>query len=101
MTGDGSRSRSGGVLAADAALDALAGGWGGVHERLRGTRRREFSAKWRFNRTLRGTVGLPSAVRAGALAARVWPGALRRIISTAGDCGIAASQELRTLTSDV
>ena len=26
----------------------------------------------------------------GAIAARVWPGALRRIISTAGDCGVAS-----------
>lgn len=102
MTGDGLRfAVRGGVLAADAALDALAGGWSGVHERLKGARRREFSAKWRFNRTLRGTVGSPSAVRAGALAARLWPGVLRRIISTAGDCGVAAPRELRALASDV
>jgi flavin-dependent dehydrogenase len=90
MTGDGLRfAIRGGVLAADGALDALAGGWSGVHERLMGARRRDFSAKWRFNRALRATVASPAAVRAGALAARLWPGVLRRIISTAGDCSMA------------
>jgi flavin-dependent dehydrogenase len=91
MTGDGLRfAVRGGVLAADAALDALAGGWDGVHARLRVARRREFGAKWRFNRTLRATVASPAAVRAGAEAARVWPGLLHRIIRTAGDCRLAA-----------
>jgi flavin-dependent dehydrogenase len=90
MTGDGLRfAVRGAVLAAAAALDALAGGWPGVHARLAGARRREFGAKWRFNRALRATVASPAAVRAGALAARFWPEALRRIISTAGDCGFA------------
>jgi len=87
MTGDGLRfAVRGGVLAAAAALDALASGWSGVHQRLVEARRREFGAKWRFNRALRATVASPAAVQMGALAARLWPGALRRIISTAGDC---------------
>ena len=95
MTGDGLRfAVRGGVLAADAALEALAGGWNGVHARLAGTRRREFGAKWRFNRALRATVASPAAVQAGALAARLWPGLLRRIISAAGDCdsGVGSSE---------
>jgi flavin-dependent dehydrogenase len=91
MTGDGLRfAVRGGVLAAGAALDALAGGWNGVHERLRAARRREFGAKWRFNRALRATVASPAAIRIGALATRAWPAAMRRIINTAGDCGMAA-----------
>jgi flavin-dependent dehydrogenase len=91
MTGDGLRfAVRGGVLAADAALNVLAGGWDGVHARLRAARRREFGAKWRFNRTLRATVASPVAVRVGAEAARVWPGLLRRIITAAGDCRVAA-----------
>jgi flavin-dependent dehydrogenase len=90
MTGDGLRfAVRGGVLAAGAALDALAGGWNGVHAGLRRARHREFGAKWRFNRTLRATVASPSGVRIGALAARFWPGALRRIIGAAGDCDVA------------
>jgi flavin-dependent dehydrogenase len=89
MTGDGLRfAIRGGVLAADAALDALAGGWHGVHARLAAARRREFNAKWRFNRALRATVASPAAVRASALAARMWPGVLQRIIRTAGDCNL-------------
>lgn len=93
MTGDGLRfAVRGGALAAAAALDALAHGWNGVHARLAAARRREFGGKWRFNRALRATVASPAAVRGGALAARLLPGVLRRIISRAGDCGVAAVQ---------
>ena len=72
MTGDGLRfAVRGGVLAADAALEALASGWNGVHARLAtARRRREFGAKWRFNRALRAIVASPAAVRVGACAAR-------------------------------
>jgi flavin-dependent dehydrogenase len=90
MTGDGLRfAVRGGVLAAGAALEALAGGWQGVHTGLTGARHREFTAKWRFNRTLRATVASPSGMRLGGFAARLWPGALRRIVSAAGDCDLA------------
>ena len=91
MTGDGLRfAVRGGVLAADAALEALARGWQDVHARLAVNRRREFSAKWRFNRTLRATVASPVAVQAGALTASLWPGLFRRIIGAAGDCDMAS-----------
>ena len=68
MTGDGLRfAVRGGELAAAAALDALEHGWAGVHARLAAaTRRREFAAKWRFNRALRTLVSSPPAVRAAA-----------------------------------
>lgn len=90
MTGDGLRfAIRGGELAARAALDALEGGWDGVHGRLAAARRREFAAKWRFNRTLRAIVASPTGVRLGGVVASVAPGVLRRAIAFAGDCGIA------------
>jgi flavin-dependent dehydrogenase len=90
MTGDGLRfAVRGGALAATAALEALAGGWKGVHARLASARRREFGAKWRFNRALRASVASPSLIRAGAIATHIWPAVMRRIVSTAGDCDLA------------
>ncbi len=97
MTGDGLRfAVRGGVLAAAAALDALAGGWDGVHGRHAAARRHEFGAKWRFNRALRAIVASPGSVQAGAFAARLLPGVLRRIVSAAGDCS-----KVRSLKSEV
>ena len=88
MTGDGLRfAVRGGELAAEAALDALAHGWNGVHDRLAKARRHEFAAKWRFNRALRSLVASPRGVDVANLGARVVPGLVRRIIATAGDCG--------------
>jgi flavin-dependent dehydrogenase len=93
MTGDGVRfAIRGGALAAQAALEALSDGWRGVHARLAEARRAEFLAKWRFNRLLRACVASSSAMDAGALAVRVWPGVLRRVINEAGDCRMAALQ---------
>lgn len=90
MTGDGLRfALRGGELAAIAALDALANGWTGVHERFGAARRREFGSKWRFNRALRALVASPAAVRGAALAARLTPGLVRRIAIAAGDCGVS------------
>jgi flavin-dependent dehydrogenase len=97
MTGDGLRfAVRGGVLAADGAIKALASGWRGVPMRVEAARRREFAGKWRLNRTLRATVGSPPAVRAGAIAAGLWPGLVRRIIAAAGDCGLALRCEGRS-----
>ena len=90
MTGDGLRfAIRGGELAAAAALQALAYGWAGIHERLAVARRREFAAKWRFNRALRALVASPRAVEAAALGARVAPSILRAVIARAGDCDLA------------
>jgi len=92
MTGDGLRfAIRGGELAALAALEALEHGWSGVHARLAARRRREFSAKWLFNRTLRALVGSPQAVAAAALGARVAPRVLQAVITNAGDCDLPAT----------
>ena len=89
MTGDGLRfAVRGGVLAAEAALDALAHGWRDVHSRLARSRRREFGIKWRFNRSVRALVAAPAAVDAAAIGARLIPGVLQRMITIAGDCGL-------------
>lgn len=86
MTGDGLRfAVRGAELAAAAALDALEHGWSGVHARLAAARRREFVAKWRFNRTLRALVASPAGVRAAAAGARLAPGIVRRMILRAAD----------------
>jgi flavin-dependent dehydrogenase len=90
MTGDGIRfAVRGGELAAAAALRALEHGWRGVHDRLAAARRAEFGAKWRFNRTLRALVASPVAVDTAALAARLAPAAMHRVIAHAGDCRLA------------
>ena len=87
MTGDGMRfAIRGGELAAEAALDALEHGWTGVHARLAEKRRREFAAKWRFNRTLRALVGSSSAVSVAAPVARLLPSVIQAIVCRAGDC---------------
>jgi len=88
MTGDGLRfAVRGAELAAEAALDSLAHGWNGVHDRLAKARRREFARKWRFNRALRSLVASPRGVDVANIGARVVPGLVRRIIAAAGDCG--------------
>jgi flavin-dependent dehydrogenase len=92
MTGDGLRfAVRGGELAASASLDALAHGWTGVHTRLAGERRREFGAKWRFNRALRGAVSSHPLLDSASLGARLAPWLVRAIIRYAGDCGLAAT----------
>jgi flavin-dependent dehydrogenase len=90
MTGDGLRfAVRGAELAGAAALEALAGGWSGVHGRLSSARRREFASKWRFNGALRALVASPGAVTTAAIGARIAPGALRVLIARAGDCDAA------------
>ena len=90
MTGDGLRfAIRGGVLAAEAALQALAHGWHGVHRGLASARRREFAGKQRFNRTLRSLVASPLAVAAASIGARLAPPILRAVIARAGDCDLA------------
>jgi menaquinone-9 beta-reductase len=90
MTGDGLRfAVRGGELAAEVALAALSGRLADPHVRLARLRRREFAAKWRFNRTLRSLVSSPLAIRALAQGARVAPGIVHAMVRYAGDCGLA------------
>ena len=89
MTGDGLRfAVRGGELAAEAALDALAHGWPGVHARLAAARRRAFAGKWRFNRALRALVASPRAVDLATVGGRLAPRAFARLVTHAGDCGV-------------
>ena len=54
-------------------------------EHLARLRRREFAAKWRFNRTLRRLVGRGMTVELAGLAAAAAPWLLRRTVAFAGD----------------
>jgi len=93
MTGDGLRfALGGGELAAASALEALQHGWAGVQARLGRARRREFSAKWRFNRALRALVGSPAAVHLATSGARIVPSIVRAVIVRASDCDIARAR---------
>jgi flavin-dependent dehydrogenase len=86
MTGDGLRfALRGGELAAQVALAALERGATDVHQRLQAIRRREFAAKWRFNRTLRALVGSSLTVRAAAHGATLLPQLVQHAIRYAGD----------------
>ena len=86
MTGDGLRfAVRGGELAAQVALAALAGTLAPPHVRLARLRRREFAAKWRFNRTLRRLVSRGTTVEIAGLVALAAPWLLRRTIAFAGD----------------
>jgi geranylgeranyl reductase family protein len=90
MTGDGLRfAVRGGELAAEAALQALAHGWTGVHDRLATWRRQEFAAKYRFNRALRGVVGSPLAVSIATTGTNYLRPILQALIVRAGDCNLA------------
>jgi len=92
MTGDGMRfAVSGGELAANAALDALADGWAGVQARLVRERGREFRAKWRFNRALRALVASPAALRLAGALAPIAPSLFQAIVCRAGDCDRGAA----------
>ena len=86
MTGDGLRfAVRGGELAAQVALAALSGALARPHVRLARLRRREFAAKWRFNRTLRRLVTGGTGVEIAGLVASAAPWLLRRTIAFAGD----------------
>jgi flavin-dependent dehydrogenase len=89
MTGDGMRfAIRGAELAAEAALRELATGqpaWGWLTE----ARRREFGAKWRLNRSLRGLVAWPPGVRIASRLAAGWSTPLRPLIPLAGDVPLA------------
>jgi geranylgeranyl reductase family protein len=90
MTGDGLRfAVRGGELAAREALRSLESGSPLAHIRLAAARRREFAAKWRFNRTLRQVAGSANAVRLASYATRVssWP--IDRIVRYAADLSAA------------
>lgn len=89
MTGDGMRfAIRGAELAAEAALRELATGqpawtW------LTAERQREFGAKWRLNRALRGLVAWPAGVRVMSALAAGWSAPLAPLIPLAGDVPLA------------
>jgi flavin-dependent dehydrogenase len=86
ITGDGLRfALRGSELAAGEALRALESGFDSAHVKLLEVRRREFSAKWRFNRTMRWIVTYPAAIRAARYSAAILPQLLQQAIRYAGD----------------
>jgi flavin-dependent dehydrogenase len=86
MTGDGLRfAVRGGELAGEIALAALAGRLAHPHTVLGRRRRKEFAAKWRFNRSLRHLVDRGVTVDLAGLVASAAPWLLRRTIAFAGD----------------
>jgi len=86
MTGDGLRfAFRGAELAASMTIEALRDGKADVHRDLDKARRREFAAKWRFNRCLRTLVASPRGLKMAALGATWSPVLLERIIQYAGD----------------
>ena len=90
MTGDGLRfAFRGGELAAQCALAALEGKTDTAHLLLEHARRREFSAKWRFNRALRRLVSSPAAIRAAGIGASLAPPLLGHVVAYAGDVQFA------------
>ena len=90
MTGDGLRfAVRGGELSGEVGLAALAGTLTEPYVRLARLRRREFAAKWRFNRALRALVSRDMTVELAGAAAAAAPWILRRTIAFAGDLGIA------------
>jgi flavin-dependent dehydrogenase len=91
MTGDGLRfAFRGGALAGEHAVRALTGGWLDAHIALGNARRRDFIAKWRFNRALRALVESPAGVLAAGYGARMAPSVLAQVIRFAGDIAVAA-----------
>lgn len=89
MTGDGLRfAVRGGMLAAEFALKEIATGQPACGELLR-ARRREFSGKWRLNRTLRWLIGSPAALDIAAELGSRWPGVIRALVAAAGDVHLA------------
>lgn len=90
MTGDGLYlALRGGQLAADLLLRAPETDDEAIVRRLAQDRRVALGAKLRFNRVLRTLVGWPLGLRLGAMGAACVPSALRRVIATAGDVGVA------------
>jgi flavin-dependent dehydrogenase len=90
MTGDGLRfAFRGAELAAAESIRALEHGYADAHLRLAAARRRDFKAKWRFNRALRALVGSPVCVRVAAHGASWAPGILQQAIRYAGDLRVA------------
>ena len=85
MTGDGLRfAVRGGELAARVALEELMSG-SPAHEALRVARAREFTSKWRLNRTLRTLVQSPTSVSVAEQVARRWDAPVRALVRLAGD----------------
>ena len=86
MTGDGLRfAVRGGELAGLVTLAAFGGRLARPHAQLRRLRRREFAAKWQFNRAVRRIVDRGVAVELAGVAAFAAPWLLSRAALYAGD----------------
>jgi flavin-dependent dehydrogenase len=93
MTGDGLRfAIEGGLLAAEAALEALEHPDREAWRILAQRRRDAFGRKLLFNRALRRLVSSPGAVGLLAHAGRALAPALERVISFAGDVPLALAR---------
>jgi flavin-dependent dehydrogenase len=97
MTGDGLRlAMRGGELAAEAALGALEGRIAEPHVWLQARREAEFGGKLRINRLLRALVAQPVALSAAAIAARIVPSIVERLVEYAGDVNVEAGPSRST-----
>jgi menaquinone-9 beta-reductase len=89
MTGDGMRfALRGGELAAEAALQEFERNVP-AHEHLRAARQREFSGKWRLDRTLRSLVASPRSLAVVEAIGSRWPSPVNLLVGVAGDVRLA------------
>jgi flavin-dependent dehydrogenase len=89
MTGDGLRfALRGGELAAEAALRELSTGVPACTS-LQEARTKEFSWKWRLNRSLRALAGSPRSVAIAASISKQWQAPVRTLVRLAGDVSLA------------
>ena len=89
MTGDGMRfALRGGELAAEAALEEFERSVP-AHEHLRAARQREFSGKWRLDRTLRSLVASPRSLAVVEAIGSRWPSPVNLLVGVAGDVRLA------------
>lgn len=94
MTGDGIHlALRGAETAVAVAGDVLDGrlAISDAHRLFADRLRHRLGRKRTFNRSLRALVGSPSAVRASALGARVWPAAFHAVIRYAGDAPLLSA----------
>ena len=104
MTGDGIRlALRGAELAAEVALEVLDGRLtpGEAAGALLARRRKAFSAKWAFNRSMRRLVDSQLGLAAAATMARLAPGLFTQVIRYAGDVESTGRAAARAATLNV